>query len=271
MLKATHIFSIKKYHYRLKLENLFFLGQKKNELLNKEFRFTKSNSPTQQHIIISSFTEGTARSSLPQALKTSKCLRRFYQEVFFDEVHRRILANIVLQDMCFFVRAWRQIRGYPTTGATTHTNARTAKKNKILLNFRISQFEQEFGKKRRNIYPTLVKAEYNNRLWYYTFYLEWLQAHVFAKKMARAGTRVGAFNPAILATNQVNGFERSGQAAKVGKAKKLFKVFTLGVPLLFAKYIYPVFTPYGFPRIILKDEVNKQLGKKLRRRQRKDD
>lgn len=80
--------------------------------------------------------------------------------------------------------------------------------------------------------------------------------------MARAGTRVGSFNPAILATNQVNGFERTGQAAKIGKAKKLVKVFTVGVPLLFARYIYPVFTPADFPRIILKDEVNKQLGKK---------
>lgn len=85
--------------------------------------------------------------------------------------------------------------------------------------------------------------------------------------MAEAGNKAAAFNPALLAANQVNGFTREGNASKLGKAKRLTKVYTLGVPLMFANYIYLRFTPIGFPRIILKDDVNKQLGKKLRRRQ----
>ena len=84
--------------------------------------------------------------------------------------------------------------------------------------------------------------------------------------MAEAGNKVGAFNPALLASNQVNGFIRTGAASKIGKAKKLTKVYTLGVPLFFAQYIYPVKTPEDFPRIVLKDEINKQLGKKLRKK-----
>jgi len=40
----------------------------------------------------------------------------------------------------------------------------TSKKNKLLLNFRVQQYFKMFGQKSRNIYPTLVKAEYNNRL-----------------------------------------------------------------------------------------------------------
>lgn len=235
-------------------------------MLKKDFNLTKLVRRTQQSKIVASLTEQTTQQSLGSILPYSKPLLKFYQNSFFEEHTLRVIANIVLKDMRYWIIAWRQIRGYPSTGATTHTNAKTCRKNKLLFLFRVSQFEQQFGKKRRNIYPTLVKAEYNNRLWYANFYFEWIQAHLFAKRMARAGTRVGAFNPAILATNQVNGFERDGKAAKMGKSKKLTKVFTLGVPLMFAKYIYPTFTPADFPRIILKDEVNKQLGKKLRRK-----
>ena len=39
-----------------------------------------------------------------------------------------------------------------------------SKKNKTLINFRLEQFYALFGKKKRNIFPTLVQAEYNNRL-----------------------------------------------------------------------------------------------------------
>jgi hypothetical protein len=84
--------------------------------------------------------------------------------------------------------------------------------------------------------------------------------------MLNAGPKAGGFNPAILATNQTNGYTRVGKAAKIGKAKKLVKVCTIGVPLLFSKYIYSNKPPLNFPKIILKDEVNKKLGKKIRRK-----
>lgn len=86
--------------------------------------------------------------------------------------------------------------------------------------------------------------------------------------MARAGLKAGNFNPALLAGNQTNGYERVGKAAKIGKAKKLVKLYTLGVPLLFTRYIYSAKMPTDFPKIILRDEVNKKLGRKLRRRNR---
>lgn len=126
-----------------------------------------------------------------------------------------------------------------------------------------------FGQKKRNIYPTLVKAEYNNRLWYYNWFFEWLQSYVFAKRMAILGNRAGVFNPVLLAGNQTNGYKRYGKAAKIGKAKKLTKLYTIGVPFLFARFIYFSSTPRGFPKITLKDEVSKRLGKKFHRRQLK--
>jgi len=72
-----------------------------------------------------------------------------------------------------------------------------------------------------------------------------------------------SFNPALLASNQTNGYIRVGKAAKIGKAKKITKAFTIGVPVFFTRFIYydkiPSFFPY---RLVLKDEVNKKMGKK---------
>jgi hypothetical protein len=87
--------------------------------------------------------------------------------------------------------------------------------------------------------------------------------------MAVLGNRAGSFNPALLAGNQTNGYKRYGKAAKIGKAKKLTKLYTLGVPFLFPRYIYLSNTPRGFPKIVLRDEVNKRLGKKFHKRELK--
>lgn len=225
------------------------------------------NSTTNK--VLSSFCETTELQSFSKLnVKYTKLQTYFFQESFLTKNSREI-ANCLFKDMIHLTLMWRQIKGYPQHGNTTHTNAKSARKNKLLLNCRINQFFTMFGKKSRNIYPTLVKAEYTNRLWMYNWTYEYAQAASFALKMAEAGHKTGAFNPALMAANQVNGFKREGAASKIGKAKQLTKVYTLGVPPLFAKYIYLTKTPIDFPRITLKDEVNKQLGKKLRRREYK--
>lgn len=201
-------------------------------------------------------------------LKYTKLQYFFFKNSFLLKNSREVV-NCVLKDMIHLTKMWRHIKGYPQGGNTTHTNAKSARKNKLLLNFRVNQFYTMFGRKSRNIYPTLIKAEYTNRLWMYNWTYEYAQAADFALRMAEAGNKAGIFNPALMASNQVNGFVREGAAAKIGKAKQLTKVYTLGVPLLFAKYIYPVKTPIDFPRITLKDDVNKQLGKKLKKREYK--
>lgn len=73
-------------------------------------------------------------------------------------------AYLVFLDMLQLLKMWRHIKGYPANGQTTYTNANSSKKNKLLLNFRLEQFYALFGKKKRNIFPTLIQAEYNNRL-----------------------------------------------------------------------------------------------------------
>lgn len=236
--------------------------------LKQCFSYKKSLKPSAYRLHLSSFYETTQLVSFNNIVKSTKQFQFFFFLNFFEIKEKREVANCVLKDMLHLISMWRQIRGYPQGGNTTHTNANTSKKNKLLLNYRVNQFYLMFGKKRRNIYPTLVKAEYNNRLWYYNWNLEWLQSALFAIRMARAGLKAGNFNPALLAGNQTNGYERVGKAAKIGKAKKLVKLYTLGVPLLFTRYIYAAKMPTDFPKIILRDEVNKKLGRKLRRRNR---
>lgn len=230
------------------------------------FSYKKSVKNSTTSIVLNSYTESTRSVSFYNLILRYKELQSFFFCTFFLQKEQREVANCVLKDMIHLVCMWRQIRGYPQGGNTTHTNAKSSRKNKLLLNFRINQFYKMFGQKKRNIYPTLVKAEYNNRLWYFNWPIEWLYASGFALRMIHSGPKAGGFNPAVLASNQTNGYPRVGKAAKIGKAKKLVKMFTIGVPLLFAKYIYMSRPPRDFPKMTLKDEVNKKLGRKLRRK-----
>ena len=43
------------------------------------------------------------------------------------------------------------------------------------------------------------------------------------------------FNPVLLAKGQTNGYMRVGKAAKLGKAKRVTKSFTIGVPIFFSQ------------------------------------
>ena len=181
-----------------------------------------------------------------------------FNGIIMDKLKRE-QANCVYKDLLHLTVVWRHIRGYPSSGATTHTNSKSSKKNKLLLTYRLNQFKSLFGVKKRNIYPTLIKAEYTNRLWYFVWSSEWLQAASFVKKTLSNKDKKIFFNPAILADNQTNGYTRIGKASKIGKAKKLTKVFTIGVPVFFTRFIYYEKLPNDFfTKLILKEEVNKK-------------
>ena len=231
------------------------------------FSYKKALKNTPYRFMVSSFTETTALINLPMLVKAYKYWELFFLYSYIKSKEKREVANCVLKDMLHLICMWRHIRGYPQGGNTTHTNSNTCKKNKLLFNFRVDQFYTMFGQKKRNIYPTLVKAEYNNRLWYYNWHNEWKQANLRAFVMAKYGTRLGAFNPVLLASNQTNNYKRTGKAAKISKAKKLVKLFTIGVPLLFTRYIFWNVLPLDFPKIVLQDEVNKKLGRKFHKRE----
>lgn len=216
--------------------------------------------------ILKSILEVIKGINLETIILKKKINNFLYKGYFFIKPQREV-CNCVYKDMLHLVLMWRQIRGYPSKGNTTHTNAKTSRKNKLLFQYRLQQFNTLFGVKKRNIYPTLIKAEYNNRLWFYNWSKEWFQASIFVKIMVKTQKRHGGFNPVVLANNQTNGYTRIGAASKIGKAKKLTQLFTIGVPILFTRFIYYEKLPKDFPeRLLLKDEVNKKLGKKLKRK-----
>jgi hypothetical protein len=121
-----------------KLENLIILGQKK-KLLKKK---------TNYHNTL---------ETLPKLL-TNTVIKSFKLS------SERLVSYLVLLDMLSIMKMWRHVKGYPANGQTTYTNANSSNKNKLLVNYRLNQFYVIFGKKKRNIFPTLIQAEYNNRL-----------------------------------------------------------------------------------------------------------
>lgn len=216
------------------------------------------NKNTRYNIILNSLDENLINPA------------KFNRKINLNFFKTRCVLNILLRDMIHCIDVWRQIRGYPRTGATTYTNAKSSRKNKIFFNFRLDQFYFMFGEKKRNVYPTLIKAEYNNRLWFYNWRTEWIQASYFVLRCLNSKGGSNLFNPAVLAQNQTNGYTRVGKASKIGKAKKLTKMFTIGVPLLFTRYIYWEKLPSGFiHKLTLRDEVNKKLSKKTKRKNKK--
>lgn len=173
------------------------------------------------------------------------------------------LANLIFLDMLQINSMWRHIKGYPCNGQTTYTNSKNSKKNKTLFNFRLEQFFSLFGKRKRNIYPTLIQAEYNNRLWFNMWFNEWLQGLNFLLKLVNSKKNTVSFDPVSLAKGQTNGYIRVGNASKLGKSKKITKQCTIGVPLFFSKYIYMDNLPLEFPyRLLIADNIRKKMGKK---------
>ncbi len=174
--------------------------------------------------------------------------------------------TLLFWDMLFLMKILRHIKGYPANGQSTHTNAKNSRKNKTLMNFRLQQFYTLFGKKRRNIFPTLIQAEYMNRLWFYMWKFEWLQAEQFLFSLVNQKKQNIPFDPVSLAKGQTNGYIRVGQAAKIGKAKKITKQGTIGAPLFFTKLIYAEYLPEHFPyRLTIGDDLRRKMGKKSKK------
>ncbi len=180
------------------------------------------------------------------------------------------IAHLVFMDMLELIKMWRHAKGYPANGQTTYTNANNSKKNKILINFRLEQFYNLFGRKRRDIFPTLIQAEYNNRLWHNIWFNEWWQGRAFINKLLNNKTQTLPFDPVLLARGQTNGYVRVGNASKLGKAKKITKQGTVGVPLFFTRYIYADKLPAHFPyRLSIADELRRKMGKKSKKNKKK--
>ena len=95
-----------------------------------------------------------------------------------------ITAILIFKDMLLYTQIWRQVRGYSKNNQRSHSNNKNNKKTKLINNFRLKQFYKLFGKKRRDIFPTLILAEYTNRLWYTIWNNQWKEAWDFILMLA---------------------------------------------------------------------------------------
>lgn len=182
--------------------------------------------------------------------------------------YKIIMANLVKQDMVYMVKSVRQVKGYPSNGQTSHTNASSCRKNKKLFNYRLQQFYDLLGKKRRDIYPTMIQAEYYNRLWYVMWRSEWVQGRRFLISLCNKKNQI-PFDPVNLARGQTNGFKRVGHASKLGKAKKITKQGTIGAPFFFTRNILQNKTSKAFPFTLqIPDDSRKKMGKKTTKKRR---
>ena len=180
-------------------------------------------------------------------------------------IHENVYPVVALIRCCSgMVKGWRNLRGYPTNGQRTHSNAKGNKKNRGLLDLLVQGFIYRFGEFKKSLYPTVILAEFNNLLWYSTWFYEWYEASFLVKHLTSGkNSDKSLFNPLMLAGNQANGFTRRGKAAKKGKAKQITKVFTIGVPLFFSRWTFLDPLPEGFDtRLRIPAQTRRIMSKK---------
>ena len=182
-----------------------------------------------------------------------------------------ILYNLIIKDMMYYMKIWRLIKCYSSNGQRSHSNNKGNKKNKLILNFRINQFYNLFGKKRRDIFPSLLVAEYNNRLWYIMWKYGWIQGRIFVLKLALKNKFIVKFDPSILDKNIVTGVSSVRKKKKHNAPKKkVIMVATIGVPLFFSLYLYEKKDSKKLHyRLTLTDESRKKMAKKSKKIKKK--
>lgn len=185
--------------------------------------------------------------------------------------YKYMTANLVFKDMMFFTQTWRQIKGYSKNNQRTHSNNKNNKKKKLLNTYRLQQFYKLFGRKRRDIFPTLIIAEYTNRLWFLIWTEEWYQGWTFMVQLAKKNRNIVKFDPQLLSKNIVTGVKIKKKKKKHNVAKKkILLVGTIGLPILFSMYLYNYKDKYHLPFILsISDESRKKMGKKGKRVKKK--
>ncbi len=190
--------------------------------------------------------------------------KKLQLEFNYYNFYKYIVANLVFKDMMFYIQTWRQVKGYSKNNQRTHSNNKNNKKKKLLNTYRLQQFYKLFGRKRRDIFPTLIIAEYTNRLWHLIWYEEWLQAWVFIVNLANKNRKLVKFDPSLLSKNIITGVKKEKKKKKHNAAKKkIILVATIGLPVLFSMYLYNYKDKYRLPfKLVISEESRKKMGKK---------
>jgi hypothetical protein len=174
---------------------------------------------------------------------------------------------MVLNDMIYLLQIWRQIKGYSSNGQRSHSNNKNNKKIKLLNSYRLQQFYDMFGKKRRDIFPTIIIAEYTNRLWILNWYVEWVNGLKFILFLASNNKGTVKIDPALLAKNIITGWKKKKKKKHNTRKIKIILLGTVGLPFLFTRYLYDVSKLPKLPfKITIPDDSRKKLGTKRKKK-----
>lgn len=181
---------------------------------------------------------------------------------------RWVLSSYILHDMMSMIKTWRQIKGYSSNGQRSHSNNKSNKKNKLLLNYRVQQFYQMFGKKKRDIFSSIVIAEYTNKLWMTMWYSKWLEAKLFVLTLALKNAYKVKFDPQLLAKNIITGIKQERKKKKHNaQKKKMLLVATIGLPFFFSYYLFSGIRDKIVPfKLVIPDESRRKMGKKKKKK-----
>ena len=195
-----------------------------------------------------------------------KILKHFYN------INKYIIAILIFKDMMLYTQIWRQIRGYSKNNQRSHSNNKNNKKIKLINKFRLKQFYKLFGKKRRDIFPTLILAEYNNRLWFTIWNKEWREAWNFILMLSERDKKNNVkFDPVLLSKNIITGVKSKKKKKKHNTAKKkILLVVTIGLPIFFTRFLYNLKKTNTLPfNLQIAEEIRKKMGKKQKKIKKK--
>ena len=178
-----------------------------------------------------------------------------------------ITAILIFKDMLLYTQIWRQVRGYSKNNQRSHSNNKNNKKTKLINKFRLKQFYKLFGKKRRDIFPTLILAEYTNRLWYMIWNNKWKEAWDFILMLAEREKKSVKFDPVLLSKNIITGVKNIKKKKKHNTAKKkILLVATIGLPIFFTRFLYNFKNNCKFAfNLQIAEETRKKMGKKQKK------
>ena len=200
-------------------------------------------------------------------LQINKLLKKTKTKITKINTKQIIFFNLIFWDMMYCIKIWRQIHGYSSNGQRSHSNNKSNKKNKKILLFRVQQFYKLFGKKKRDIFPTLIIAEYNNRLWFTMWFMHWLEGKVFIFKLALRTRGKVKFDPHMLSKNIVTGVKKKKKKKHNASKKKIALVATIGLPILFSLHLYGINKDKNLPyKLNIPDDSRRKMGKKKKKK-----
>lgn len=158
----------------------------------------------------------------------------------FDcSIKNRMLANIFFLDFINSYKGWRHLRGLPSRGQRTWTNATSSYKNNLVLrHLKLLQFKKMLGSLNINDIAVSLNAESVNLLWKNQWEHEWREAkkkRIFFLQKNSINFKIDLFSASKCI---VGGFNKKYSKSKQQKTSIKNNSFTIGFDFGFTKGLF---------------------------------